>query len=337
MKALVIGGSGFIGLNLVDALLADGHTVRVTRRKHTVTLLLRKRRVEMVYATVDDTESLARAMDGCDVVFFTAGHYPRYSLAPDAALSTGIAGVRAVASAALRVGVERFVYTSSIASLAPATNGAIADEDDVPILMPTDSAYRALKWSMEREFERAQDRGLPLVTILPGGCIGPWDLRVGSGALLVGAVRGQIPFWLDGIVNIVDVGDVALAHVRAASAPTGSRYAVGGWDVRLGWLLRHVVHRYGGWIPEHPLDAETARRRADADERAASELEGRAPFPRELVDVVAAGQPVSSARARRDLGLCFTPLEDALDRAHDWFVRFRYLKPRHTESTHDTP
>jgi hypothetical protein len=109
--------------------------------------------------------------------------------------------------------------------------------------------------------------------------------------------------------------------------------------VRVAWLLRHVARRFGGSIPPEPLSPMLARARADAAERAAATKRRRVPFPRELVDVIVAGQPVSSDRALREFALRFTPLDEALDRAHAWFVRFRYLNAdtTRTRSTHESP
>lgn len=325
MRALVIGGSGFIGLNLVDALLARGDEVRVTRRRQTITLLLRKRPVELVDASLDEPEKLRRAMDGCDVVFLAGAYYPRYSIDLEASLAVGLSGVRNACDAALAANVPRFVYTSTIATLGAAPPGRIADERDVPDAMPEGSVYRAVKWAMEREVDAARARGLPAVTLLPGGCIGPWDLRLGTGSFVVGVVRAALPWAVDGCVNLVDVGDVARAHVAAVAPTPLARYCLGGHDVRVPWLLSHIASRYGGAAPRLLLTPDDARARADADERAAAPRRQRVPIPRELVDMAVTGQPVSCDRARADLGVALTPLDRALDRAHEWFVRYRFL------------
>jgi len=161
---------------------------------------------------------------------------------------------------------------------------------------------------------------------LPGACLGPWDARLGTGGLLVAVARAQLPWFMDGVVNAVDVGDVASAHILAAthSSPR-DRYCLPGHTVMLSDLLRNVVHRYGGEMPPEELDVEAARVRADAEERAAEAAKQRVAFPREIVDLVAAGQQVSSARAERDLGVAFRPLDETLDRAHAWFVQYRYI------------
>jgi dihydroflavonol-4-reductase len=325
MRALVIGGTGFIGLNVVDALLTAGAHVRVTRRRQTATILLRGRTVELVEASLQEPEKLGRAMTGCDVVFLCGAYYPRYSLDLEAAVDEGVAGVRHACDAALSAAVPRFVYTSTIATLARAPASRPADERDLAAEVPQGSVYRAVKWAMEREVDRARRRGLSAVTLMPGGCIGPWDVRLGTGSVVVGVVRGALPWWVDGVVNLVDVGDVARAHVAAARPTPSDRYCLGGHDVRIRWLLRHIAERYGGRAPDRELSADEARAQADADERRAAPLRERVPIPREFVDLVTTGQPVSSARARAELGTQLSPLDDSLDRAHAWFVRHSYV------------
>ncbi len=336
MKAVVLGGTGFLGINMVEALREAGHSVRVARRRAAAAVLLRRWNVEVCTAALDDIAALRKAMEGCDVVYLAAGYYPRYSIDLAGALDEAVRGVSNACEAALDVGVQRFVYTSSVGSLGAAPENRAADETDIPKELPTESVYRAVKWAMERAVDDAVARGLPAVTLLPGGCLGPWDVRVGTGGFLVGIAQGSMPWWVDGIVNLVDVRDVARAHVTAAESPVGERYCIAGHTVRVSWLLAHVAQRYGGVAPSECLSADEARARADREERIAAVTGARVALPREMVDLVTAGQAVSNARAEAALGLTLRPLDDALDSAHEWFARYGFIKRRTTHAPLET-
>jgi dihydroflavonol-4-reductase len=267
-------------------------------------------------------------MEGHDAVFLAGAHYPRYSTDLDGSVEIGLTGVRNAFDAALDASVPRLVFTSTIAALDGPADRHLT-EDDFPAQMPSGSVYRAVKWAMEREAERAAERGLEIVSVLPGGCLGPWDARVGTASVIVGTVLGRIPWYLDGTVNMVDVGDVAKAHVRAAErGRSGDRFIMGGHALTMGALLSLIARRYGGTVPSESVNAEEARARADADEQRAAPNRERVPFPREMVDIVSWNRAVSSDRARRELSIELTPIDRALDRAHEWLSRFGYLKPR---------
>jgi dihydroflavonol-4-reductase len=330
--ALVIGGTGFIGLNLVDALLEQGVAVRVSRRRRSITAFVRKRPVQLVEASLEDPAALRQAMEGCDEVHCTAAYYPRYSLDLAGSVEQGVRGVRNVCEAARAVGVPRVVFTSSIATL-QAVSGRPSTEDDIPADIPAESVYRAIKWAMEREIDRAVDAGLPAVTLLPGGCVGPWDVRAGTGGFILGVASGKMPWWVDGIAHVVFVGDVARAHIAAARHPSPSRrYCLPGHLHRVGELLATIARRYGGQTPALQLDPEAARLRATQEESEASQHKRRVPFPREMVDIITGGHPVDAGRATRELQIEYTPLELALDSAYDWYVRFGYLPVKAVET-----
>ena len=337
-RALILGGAGFVGVNVADALRLAGHDVAVTYRGQAPPFYLRNRVDEWIRVDLADADGLRDAMRGRDVVFHAAGHYPRYSLDLDAAVATGLAEMRNVLGAARSAGVRRVVYTSSIAVLERG-DGAPATDEDVGFAPPTDSAYRAVKWHMERAVRHARRAGLDVVTLRPGGCLGPWDLRAGTGAMVVAVVRGALPWRVDGLVHMVDVRDVARAHAAAIWSPTGRSYNLPGHTVGVDALLERVASRFGGTAPRLVLAPDEARARADADERAAAPRRERVPLPREMVDVALSGVAVSDGLARRELCFDPRPLDDALDASVAWFRRTGHL-PEASHPTHtpkDTP
>jgi dihydroflavonol-4-reductase len=323
-RALVLGASGFIGINVADALRSAGHHVAGSYRGRAPAFFLRGRVDETVAADLADPLALRAAMRGRDVVFHAAGHYPRYSLDREGAIETALRQTRNVFDAALAEGVSRVVYTSSIGALHRG-DGHAASEDDLAPGAPSDSVYRAVKWHLEHAALDARRRGLDVVVLRPGGCLGPWDMHAGTGGVVVAVVRGLLSWWVDGHVHMVDVRDVARAHVAALGAPTQRSYNLAGHGVRVEVLFRSIGARYGGALPGLALSPDEARARADAEERAAAPARGRVVIPRELVDVALSGAPVSDALAHRELGFDPRPLDESLDASVAWFRRTGHL------------
>ncbi len=321
LRALVLGGGGFVGANVADALRAAGHHVAVTYRGRAAPFHLRGRVDEAVRADLGDAGSLRAAMRGRDAVFHAAGLYPRYSIDGERAVARALGEMGNALDAARAEGVRRVVYTSSIAVVdrAGAPDGELAER------APAGSVYRAVKWHLERAARDARREGLDVVTLRPGGCLGPWDMRAGTGALVVAIARGAMPWRVDGLVHLVDVRDVARAHAAALAAGVTGTYNLGGHAVDVGTLFTHIAARYGGSAPTLVLPPDEARARADAEERAAAPRRERVALPREMVDVALAGVASSDARARRELGFDPRPLDEALDAAVAWFRRTGHL------------
>lgn len=324
-RVLLLGSSGFVGINVADALRAEGHHVAGTYRGRAPAFFVRRRLDEAVAADLSDRSALRAAMSGRDVVFHAAGHYPRYSLDRAGSIATALRETRNVLEAARDAGVRRVVYTSSIGVLERG-RGAAAQEDDVSAEAPASSVYRAVKWHMERAVSEARRDGLDVVVLRPGGCLGPWDMHVGTGGVVVAVVRGAVTWWVDGLVHMVDVRDVARAHVVALAAPAQRTYNLAGHGVRVAALLRSIARRYGGALPERPLSPDAALARADDEERAAAPVRGRVVFPRELVDIALSGAPVSDDLARSELGFDPRPLDEALEASVAWFRRTGHLQ-----------
>ena len=326
MSVLVLGAGGFLGLNLVDALIAAGQTPRCGRRRRSNVLALRQRRAPMVAADLDSPEELRAAMEGCDTVFHAAGHYPRLSLDREGALAAGLGQLRNALDAAARAGVKRFVYLSSASTAAAAPEGGPSDERAVYTSYPGHGTYHDLKWAMEQA-ALAEDR-FEVAVACPGACLGPWDLRVGTSALLVGLARGLDPPHPDGTVNLVDARDVALALVRLAAHPSPPRRVLlCEGNHRLHPLLCSLAARYRVAPPAPPLSAAAAVALADAEERRAAAGGGRPALSREIVDLVVHGVPLDARLAGTALGLRLRPLGETLDAADGWARRMRLISP----------
>ena len=141
MNVTILGAAGFLGLNLVDELLAANIQPRCGRRTRTNVIPLRRRGVPLVHADLDDPATLRAAMADSDAVFHAAGHYPRHSLDPSGALDTALRQTRNLLDSAAEAGVGRLVYVSSTATAAPRTDGSPSNEADVFAAAPGFGRY----------------------------------------------------------------------------------------------------------------------------------------------------------------------------------------------------
>ena len=334
MKALVVGGTGFIGMNLVRELVARGHDVVATRRPGGNTLFARRLGARLVPVDLDQPELLAAAMRGREVVFLCAGHYPRYSL--DRAREVAIARERARRAlwAARAARIQRLVLTSSVALVGPPAPGRqLSDERDEADPASLRCVYHAVKAAIESEARLACYDGLDVVVLRPTAVFGELDVKAGTGFVVVAVGRQQLGFFVEGRVNVVDADDLARAHVRAAErGRRGEVYIAGGHNLTARALLETIAGTLDVPLRAHRLPPALAAGLCTLAELRARRSRGqrRETLPRELVDVVRHGRWVDVTKARTELGLKEpTPLEVTLKKACDWYLRHRYLRLAH--------
>lgn len=329
MRALVVGGTGFIGVNVALALMEAGHEVAATRRRSSNVILARRLKIPLVSADLNDRDSLAEAMGGRDVVFMTAGHYPRFSIDTDRQVVSAVGWLATCYEAARRAGVARFVYVSSSATVAPSRDPATpATEANGLSRVPDASTYFAIKVALEQALTRmAQAGGPEVVTACPTACLGPFDWKVGTGSFVLGVATEQLAAFVDGRINVVDVRDVGRSLVAAAvSGVAGERYLLGGHNLTVSRLLRLMARRYGVPHVAAALSADEGRDLATREEARCHANGGRPALVREFVDLAVHGIHVDSAKAAAHLGHRARPLEETLDDARGWYFDNGYAR-----------
>jgi dihydroflavonol-4-reductase len=267
----------------------------------------------LVEGDARDPVAMAEAMRGVRHLFHVAADYRIWAPDPEEIVRNNLASTSAVMEAALAAGVERLVYTSSVATLKPDPAGP-ADETRAATPEQAVGAYKRSKVVAERLVERmVTERGLPAVIVNP-------STPTPTGRIIVEAANGKMPAYLDSGLNLVHVDDVAAGHLLALEkGQIGERYILGGQDVRLADMLAviaGIMHRRPPTIslPRGPLFPLAYLNEALA------RVTGRDPFL--TVDGLKMARHhmfFTSAKAEADLAYRARPWEEAVADAVAWF------------------
>ncbi len=248
MTSLVTGANGFVGAAVVRALIERGEAVRALVRAGSDTLNLDGLPVEIFRGDIRDQGSMREACAGCTTVFHVAADYRLWVPDEQSMYATNVAGSVNVLESAAASGVERMVYTSSVAVLGIRADKRPADEDTPVSVEEMIGHYKRSKFLAEQAVrKRAAELGFPVVAVNPSTPIGPGDLRpTPTGRIIVDAARGKMPAYVDTGLNVVHVDDVAQGHLLARDAGTpGERYILGGADLSLKEILDMVAKHVG--------------------------------------------------------------------------------------------
>ncbi|HYQ91551.1 MAG TPA: hopanoid-associated sugar epimerase, partial [Candidatus Competibacteraceae bacterium] len=248
MISLVTGATGFIGAAVVRRLLQSGYTVRVLVRAHSDRRNLQGLAAEPVSGDLSDRASLEHALRGCRYVFHLAADYRLWVPKPASMYATNVTGTRNLMLAALQAGIERIVYTSSVATLGLPPDGGPGDEDTPVTLADMIGHYKRSKFLAEAAVLKLyREHGLPVVIVNPSTPIGPGDIRpTPTGRMLIEAASGRMPAYVDTGLNLVAVDDVAQGHLLALErGRLGERYVLGGENLSLRQILVEIARLTG--------------------------------------------------------------------------------------------
>jgi len=325
---LVTGGSGFLGSAVVRALIERGVRVRALVRASSPRDNLRGLDCEVVVGDLTDRKSLKAALKDVRYLFHVAADYRLWARDPSEIIRANVEGTLNLKREALAAGVERIVYTSSVAALRVA--GATAPVDEAAALSPEEAigAYKRSKIMAERAVEDMILReGLPAIIVSPTTPIGPRDIRpTPTGRILLDAARGRIPAFVDTGLNFVHVDDVAAGHLLAfEKGRIGERYILGGENLTLRQLLETIAELAGRKAPRLRLPRAPLMPLAFAAERLAR-LTGKEPLL--TLDGLRMSRYrmfFTSAKAERDLGYRSRPYREGVVDALSWFRTAGYL------------
>ncbi len=326
---LITGATGFVGSAVLRRLLAAGHRVRVLARPGGDRRNLEGLAAEIADGDLLQPESLRKALAGCRALFHLAADYRLWAPDPAPMFRANVDGTRALMLAAGDAGVERIVYTSSVAALGVLPGDAVADERTPVTLADMIGVYKQSKFLAEAEVRKlVTDQGLPAVIVNPSMPVGPRDIKpTPSGQMIVEAAAGRMPAYVDTGLNVVHVDDIAEGHLLAFDkGKIGERYILGGENMPFKAILAAVAEAAGRRPPALKIPHGLVLPIAYAAEAWARLTGGGQPFV--TIDGVRMARKkmyFSHAKAARELGYSPRPARQALADAVRWFKDHGYV------------
>jgi dihydroflavonol-4-reductase len=327
MKTLVTGGSGYIGSAVVRELLDDGAKVKVLARETGDLRNLEGLDVDMVYGDITDFHSIKNALRGCDRVFHLAAIYAIWLPNPKMMYWVNVQGTKNVLEACLQKKIKKVVYTSSVAALGAHGKDRPADESAAFNLWHTKDNYYLSKFRAEQVALDYNRRGLPVVIVNPTNPCGPHDIApTPNGQLIINIIKGKLPGYVDGGINVSDIGDTAKGHVLAMEhGKPGEKYVLGNTNVSVKEYFDLIAQIGGGKSPSIRIPKSVAILSGYLYQGLA-EITRRPPVT--TAAWVRVGSEYSfwdSSKAVNELGILQTPIRESIKNAIDWFNENGYL------------
>ncbi len=330
MRAFITGATGFVGANLARLLLERGYEVRALVRPESCLDNLKGLGIETVQGNLCDP-SLRLLMQDCQVVFHVAAHYSLWQSDREQLHDSNVLGTRNILAAAREAGVERTVYTSSVAAIGvPKQDG----QTDIPIADETYQSpverlvgdYKKSKYWAEQEAHEAVRDGQDVVIVNPSTPIGPWDIKpTPTGDIILRFLRRQMPFYLNTGLNLIHVQDVAEGHLLALEkGKTGDRYILGNENVTLQQMLTMLSEITGLSEPKGTIPAWIPLGVAWVDEKVLARLGKQPSVPLDGVRMSQQMMFYDATKATQQLGLPQTPIKTALQESVNWFIDHHY-------------
>ncbi len=328
IRALVTGASGFVGWHVARLLSERVRHVRVLLRPSSDSRGIDRLGVDVVYGDLRDRSSLIKAVENVTHVFHVAADYRLWAKTPDEIYQSNVEGTRNLIDASREAGVERFIYTSSVATIAVPVAGRLPDERTEADLGQMIGHYKRSKFIAEHEVMRAAANGFPAVVVNPTTPIGPCDRKpTPTGRIIVDFLNGRIPAYVDTGFNIIAVEDAAEGHWLAAKRGCiGERYILGERNVTLKDFLGLVAAASDRRAPRLRIPHAVALAAGYAENLLAYVTRREPRIPLEGVRMARHKMFVDCSRATRELSFQPAGVEAAVSRAVRWYADNGYIE-----------
>lgn len=253
-QAFVTGGTGFVGLNLIEALLAEGWSVTALHRASSDLTYLQRFAAARAIGSITDKASLTAAIPrGTDTIFHVAGNTNQWRQRNAEQTRDNVDGTRNVVEAAIAAGIRRLIVTSSVSAYGPVTGHV---SETTPSRAATSWVnYQRTKYEAQEIARAATSRGLEVVIMQPGAIIGPYD--IGTWSRLFPLVRdNKLPGVPAANLSFAHVREVVAAHIAAADrGENGGDYILAGTPGTMLELVQNIATLLGKTPPKSATPA----------------------------------------------------------------------------------
>lgn len=329
-KILITGSTGFIGNHVTRLALEKGDDIRVMVMPGEDRSPLDGMDVEFVEGNLLDPASLEKVVSGVDQIYHLAALFAVWTKDPDLHYKINVEGTRTLMKLAMKEGVEKVVYTSSIAAIGCPGNGDYSTEETEFNSWPWASEYIMSKYISHQMVKGLVADGLPATMVMPGLPFGPGDRApTPTGTMIIGTLKGDMKNYWEGGSCPVDVRDVAAGHVLAMEkGRVGQSYILGNKEANMPTKdLIRLIGKLAGveGAGTREVTAKTMLRASRAME-IWSKISGKAPQTT-VKNTTYTLQPfyVDPSKAIEELGLPQTPIETAITDAIEWFRANDYV------------
>jgi dihydroflavonol-4-reductase len=327
MRIFVTGATGFVGHHVARALAAEGAELRMLVRKSSNLANLEGIAGETHVGDLAKPESYRSALAGCQAAMHVAADYRLWIRDPENMYRANVDGTRDLLRLAREAGVQRVVYTSSVATMHFRTDGIVVNEDTPVSLADMVGHYKRSKFLAEKQAIAAAQDGQQVMILNPTTPIGPNDAKpTPTGRIFVDFLNRKFPAYVDTGLNLVDVSEVARAQVLALTkGKPGRRYILGGENLTLKQILDKMSAITGIPSPTTKIPFAVAATYAFFEELITGRIRGKE--PRATLEEVRMGRKkmfASSARAQQELGFRILPVYPAMRAAIEWFCANGY-------------
>jgi dihydroflavonol-4-reductase len=317
--AFVTGGTGFVGLNLVQRLMAEGWDVTALHRPTSNLKFLSRFGPRLAVGAVTDKDSLIDAVpEGTDTVFHVAGNTNMWRQRNAEQTKDNVEGTRNIVEAAIAKSVRRLVVTSSISAYGPVVDEVTEETPSRAAKSPVN--YQRTKWQAQEIARSSIGRGLEVVIMQPGAILGPYD--IGTWSRLFTMVRdGKLPGVPPAGLTFTHVREVVAAHIAAADrGENGGQYILGGENKSMLDLVREISALVGKPAPTKEISAGLLRMVAKFGDLISNFTGKPPPITTEMAMAFGRRITTASVKAQRELGYRVVALNIMVRDCYDWLV-----------------